>query len=287
MKTFLKIGLGTLLLVVAALAVMHFYGASRMAAAPLVEPASVDILSDAAARERGRHLANAVAGCADCHRTDFGGRVMDDMPPNAKMVAPNLTSGRGGLGAAYTDADWVKGIAHGVGSDGRVLGIMPSEYYAQMSAYDLGALIGYLKTLPAVDSDLGATQIDFPATVIFGVLDFANMPVNKIDHDAVGRSNALAEVEYLLTMSGCVSCHGAKLAGVVSQMGPPPGPNLTTLDWTTEQFVQALRIGKRPDGTTMAVTMPWPTLGNMTEEEMRAIWDFVLAQPERTLGDND
>src|SRR2546430_5438971 len=69
--------------------------------------------SDSAVIRRGRHLALAVAGCVDCHGYDFGGAVLGDTPLLGRLVADNITSGRGGVVAGYTDADWVRTITHG------------------------------------------------------------------------------------------------------------------------------------------------------------------------------
>lgn len=49
--------------------------------------------------------------------------------PFARVAATNLTRGRGGVGAAYTDLDWVRSIRHGVLPDSTGAFIMPSEAY--------------------------------------------------------------------------------------------------------------------------------------------------------------
>ena len=287
MKKFFVVSAWTIAFLLIAASVLHFYGGATIASAPEVSVSRIPILSDKNAMSRGRYLANTVAGCADCHGLDFSGQTMGDGPPNARIIAPNLTSGVGGAVTDYSDETWVRAIAHGIGGDGRVLVIMPSEDYARMSLYDLGALIGYLKTLPAIDKELGPTDLRFPSTIILGVFGFSDLPVNTIDHDSVAPTAVNTnEAAYLVSVSGCISCHGKKLAGLPGGMGPPPGPNLTNLDWTTDQFIEALATGKRPDGSEIQRTMPWPTLRRMTKAELATIWEYVLAQPERPLGSN-
>jgi len=61
------------------------------------------------------------------------------------VAAPNLTTGKGGIGSIYSDADWEKALRHGVGSDQRGLMFMPSQAYYHFSDAGLGALIAYLK----------------------------------------------------------------------------------------------------------------------------------------------
>ncbi len=265
---------------------LHFLGHQRILNPPTFTVAQIPSLTTPSALARGAHLAQAVAGCADCHGQNLAGGAQADAPPGAELYAPNLTTGDGSAVGGYTDSDWVRAIAHGVGGDGRALVIMPSQHYATMSAYDLGALIGYLKTLPDVDNKLPATKIGFPSTILIAVLD--ELAVRVIDHAAV--ATAIADTSsaiYLTTVSGCVSCHGARLAGRTGPPGPPGGPNLTSLDWSVEEFIEAMVSGLRPDGTEMAATMPWRTLGQMERGELEVIWQYVLGLPDRVDHDND
>src|SRR4051812_33687521 len=64
--------------------------------------------TDAAAVERGKHLVLAVGACPECHDPDLGGKVYADMGPVGIVAGRNLTRGRGGIGAAFSDADWVR-----------------------------------------------------------------------------------------------------------------------------------------------------------------------------------
>src|SRR2546429_5623449 len=66
--------------------------------------------SDSAVIRRGRHLALAVAGCVDCHGYDFGGAVLGDTPLLGRLVADNITSGRGGGVAGCTDGELVRAV---------------------------------------------------------------------------------------------------------------------------------------------------------------------------------
>ena len=74
-------------------------------------------------------------------------------------AAPNLTSGRGGLGASFTDADWVRAIRHGVHRDGTTLLVMPSEAFVYMNEPDTAALIAYLERLPPVDREMPSSRL--------------------------------------------------------------------------------------------------------------------------------
>src|SRR5438309_6693039 len=71
------------------------------------ESLALRIPADAASIARGRHIVNAISVCTECHAANLSGRVMADVPP-IRLVAPNLTRGRGGVGSTFTDADFVR-----------------------------------------------------------------------------------------------------------------------------------------------------------------------------------
>ncbi|MEZ4707825.1 MAG: cytochrome c [Caldilineaceae bacterium] len=243
---------------------------------------AVDVPTDDAAIVQGQRLA-AISSCIECHGADLSGTVFVDEAPIGYIPAPNLTSGQGGIGSTYTDADWAGAIRHGVGADGRTLVIMPSYHYAAYSDDDLGALIAYLKSVPPVDNDLGSRKLDFPGAIIFGVLAYGDWSVNKIDHAAVGGDSPAAEPsavygEYLAATASCGSCHGEELTGNPGT-DSPPGPNLTPggalASWTEADFITALRTGQTPDGRELSAEMPWRGYAQMTETELRALWAYL------------
>ncbi|MEZ4658159.1 MAG: hypothetical protein R2911_11345 [Caldilineaceae bacterium] len=74
---------------------------------------AVEVPTDAAAIVTGQRLA-AISSCIECHGADLSGTVFVDEAPIGYIPAPNLTSGQGGIGGIYTDADWEGAIRHGV-----------------------------------------------------------------------------------------------------------------------------------------------------------------------------
>lgn len=278
---------------------LYFTGGSRLANAAEVQVTMIDIPTDEAAIAHGQHIANAISVCSECHQADLRGQVYIDEAPIGRVTASNLTSGAGGIGASYTDEDWIRAIRHGIGGDGRTLVTMPSNAYAHLSDEDLGALVAYLKSVPPVDNALPARELMFPGTIIFGVLGYADMPYSLIDHDAVQNVSApeagvTAEYgEYLTHIGGCRDCHGARLAGrPEGAEGPPPGPNLTPAgnlgNWSEEDFIKTIRTGTTPEGINLdSKEMPWPWYANMTDEELQAIWLQLQSLEPRNLGDNE
>ena len=105
------------------------------------------IPADRASVARGRHIAEAVALCTECHQNGLRGRNLGFPSLVGRLVAPNLTSGEGGVGGRYTAYDWDRAIRHGIAKDGRKLVLMPSEYYAEMTDSDFAALVAFLNAL--------------------------------------------------------------------------------------------------------------------------------------------
>jgi mono/diheme cytochrome c family protein len=187
--------LGSLVvLLVISVAAMYMIGKSRLAGVE-VATRPMNIMADDAALARGEHLVQNVSGCASCHGVNLAGKMFVDEPIIGTIAASNLTPGAGGVGSFYTVEDWDRAIRHGVGADGRLLGGMPSNHYATLSDEDAAAIIAYLQNLPAVDHELPERTISLPGTVIFGMLDFANLPFSLIDHQSVGSNQTVQDVD--------------------------------------------------------------------------------------------
>jgi len=121
------------LIVIAILTVMAI-GYFRFHKTYNIDISGIEIPTDDASIERGEHLVQAVAHCGYCHGTDFSGEYIINKPgAEGIVVAPNLTTGEGGIGASFTDEDWVRALYHGVNDDGRSVIIMPSLFFHVMS----------------------------------------------------------------------------------------------------------------------------------------------------------
>jgi mono/diheme cytochrome c family protein len=280
-------------LLVAAVLVMSLLADSRLGNAKVAARA-VAAASDEAAKVRGEHLVRNVAGCMGCHGPNLEGKVLLEDPMIGYLAAPNLTRGAGGIGSGYTMDDWVRALRHGVGADGRALGAMPSHFYAHLSDADLAAMVAYMESLPPVDKEHPARSLSLVAKIIFGVIDYQNLPVALINHETAGSSQpvegATAEYgEYIATIAICADCHGAGMVGRSEQdaeMGPPAGPKLNPAgrlrNWDMDQFKRALRTGQTPEGRQLnAEEMPWPTYAGMTDLELEAIWLYLNNLPAR------
>lgn len=286
--------LGVLGLVVVALSAI--YGASeyRMRKSYDVQPAAVAFRADEATIARGRHVAT-IRGCVDCHGENLGGKLFIESPGVGKLYATNLTRGEGGAGSTYTDQDWVRAIRHGVRPTGKPLLFMPSHEFYPLSDEDLGGLIAYIESLPAVNGRQPASSVGPLGRALFLAGQLPLLPAELIDHAATPPSAPQPAVTaeygaYLAT--GCIGCHGPAYGGGKIPGTPPDFPaaaNLTPhatglAGWTEEDFFRALREGRRPDGTELDPFMPWQLTKQMTDDEIRAIWLYVQTLPPREYG---
>ena len=281
-----------LLLVVVSAAVLYGVSERKLLKRYEVTPAAITIPADSAAIERGEYLARAVTTCALCHADDGGGWLYADMGPMGVIAGPNLTRGRGGIGNDFSDADWVRAIRHGVRRDGTSLIVMPSEVFTHLSDADLGAIIAYLKQLPPVDREVPATRFGpmGRALLAAGKLNILVAPKTKeVARASVAPQPTIEYGRYLADISGCHGCHGYGLSGgrVAGPPNLPPASNLTVTGlgpWTEQDFVTALREGKRPDGTQLDEFMPWKVYRGMRDLELRALWLYLRSMPARDFG---
>lgn len=288
------ISLGSLLGVVVVLAlVLYVVGGSRLNKSYDIQVATVAITTDEAAIARGRHLAEAVTLCQACHGDNLGGGVLFDEPPIATIYASNLTTGRGGTGAVTSDADYVRSIRHGVNAEGRGLMIMHSDAYHNLSEEDLGAIIAYIKSVPPVDNEVPQTRAAplgriFVALGLFDSEAMPLLPAEVIDHDAPFKAvpppgETAAYGRYLVSIALCSMCHGSDLqGGPPLEEGAPPGPNIVAYGvdgiWSEEQFLSTMRTGLTPYGKALdPESMPWKVYAKMADEELIAIWQYVVS----------
>ena len=295
MPRVLKWGLAVVgvLVLVLGVAVGGAYALSsrRMAQRFTVADESVPVSTDSATLAHGRHIA-VTRGCADCHGADFGGTTFIDGMPFARLTASNLTTGKGGVAAGMTVADWVRAVRHGVGREGRALLFMPAQEFNALSDEDLGALVSYLRTVKPVDREPTPNAVGPVGRALYLAGKVPLVPAELIDHTAPRKPSPAAgrTVEYgQYLAAGCAGCHGAGFAGGPIPGTPPewpPAANLTPhadglASWQEADFVRALRTGRRPDGRELKPEMPWKNFGQFTDDELAAIWMYLRTLPPR------
>ena len=118
--------------------------------------------AEMASTERGKYLVT-LGGCTDCHTPGYffgkpdatrylgGSEVGFEIPGLGIFHGPNLTPDREtGLGG-WTDAQIAAAITTGKRPDGRELApIMPWHALASLTKDDVGAIVAFLRSVPAV-----------------------------------------------------------------------------------------------------------------------------------------
>jgi cytochrome c len=83
----------------------------------------------------------------------------------------------------------------------------------------------------------------------------------------------------------CTLCHGENLNGQTVREGGNVyiAPNLTTGGemgfWSEEQFIATMHTGVTPSGHKLIAFMPWKYFGQMTDDELKAVWLYLQSLP--------
>ena len=118
--------LGLVGLLVIAVILVYALSSRRMNKVYTVNEPALTIPTDSASIAKGQHFVQAIGKCATCHGDDFAGKVLIEDPLIGRMYTANLTRGNGGIGASYTDADYVRAIRHGIKKNGHPMLFMHS-----------------------------------------------------------------------------------------------------------------------------------------------------------------
>ncbi len=292
MRIIKRIGIGfalTLIIIIVLITIVSTVRWQRDYEDLIVVADDIPIPTGDAAIAQGEHIATT-RFCGFCHGEDLSGGYLMNEPAIAVVPAPNLTSGKGGVGASNSDEDWVRAIRHGVGHDNRGLLGMPSRIWYQLSDEDLGVLIAYLKTVPAVENEFPDRRI---GPLLRVMLALGQAPTSEgmiIDHDAprspMPERAVTAEYGQYLVATSCTACHGTDLAGgtirdlkgeLIVALNLTPGGELK--GWSEADFINTIRTGVTVDGRTLNEVMPWRYIGQMTDEELQAIWLYLQSIP--------
>ena len=247
----------------------------------------IEIPDDIESLNNGEHVAT-IRGCMDCHGEDLSGKLFIDEPPMGTLYATNLTKGDGGV-SEYSDEDWIKTIRHGIGIDDKPLIFMPSHEYYYLNDSDLGDLIAYLKSIPAIDKTFPEPKVGPLARVLHLAGQFDLLPAELIAHSG---SRPIApvpavSVEYGEYMSvGCIGCHGRDFKGGKIKGVPPDWPKAADItstgsvgSWTKDEFFTVMRTGEKPNGERLTKYMPFQAIGQATDAELEAMWLYLVSIP--------
>jgi len=286
-NSFVKWGLGILTslltLVVAAVSVLALVGLAKFYA-PRSDPApDLKVAGTPQQVERGHYLANSL--CVECHSTTAelpltGGRdFAKEIPiPVGIIVSANLTPA--GPLKYWSDGEIFRTLRSGIDRDGHHLIVMSGVPVRNMSDEDIQAVIAFLRSQPAVSNETPnpPDQPSLLAAIMYGagMLPQGLPPVAE-EIVAPLRAPTAEYGEYLVSFVGCRDCHGEDLSGGKPGGLAPVGPSLRVVKgWTGEQFLTTLRTGVDPSGHALKDSMPWKVLGRMDDDDLTAIYQYLI-----------
>ena len=272
----IAIALGALVaLGIVALGVMYVLSERILRRSYEVAAAAVSIPTDPAAITEGRRLAT-IHGCfGDCHGRHGEGRVMFDQPMIARIVAPNLTSAV----RQYTDVQLATIIRQGVRPGGRSVLVMPSEAFVTLTDADLGRILAFMKSLPAVEGP-GPSVSPGPVGRI-GLAIGKFKTAAQLIAEAVPPPEATSEEAAFgryLARTICAECHGGDLRGASNPDFTSPGLAVVAA-YSPAAFTELLRTGVALGGRTLPVMGPRAreNLSYLTDAEITALYGYLHA----------
>lgn len=220
---------------------------------------------------RGRELARGLAACGFCHGETkdpaavlSGGLALIDK--YGQVLAPNLTSGRGGI-SDWDGSDIVRAVRAGLNRDRELLSQEAHEGFGWMSDRDVLSIAAYLKSLPAIDNEVPRRAVSFVERNTLGFLDRAHEVAGFVPH--VPTRHTLEYGQYLTDhVARCATCHssaegvfssGEYLVGgnyIRSGHGEKVAPGITADStygigaWSEDDIVKYLQSGITPSGDT-------------------------------------
>ena len=260
-----------------------------------VPPPAIAASTDPAVLERGKHLAESLGGCQACHGNDLGGKPGEAMGPIGVLPAPNLTRGKGGIGARYSDGQLARLIRSGIKADGRSVRFMPSQDFHWWPEPDLVAIVSYMRSVPNVDRIMPDGHVGVLGKVLDRMGKFTLDVARRIDHEAPppkvpAPAPTAAYGKYLAKL--CQGCHGEGLSGGKIPGAPTELPIPTNITphqtgikrYTEADFMKLLDTGIKPDGKKLDPFMPIEALTAMNEVEKKALWAYLSTLPPKPFG---
>ena len=283
-------------LLILGMLVLYSAGRMRLTKKYDVYVATVTIPSDVESLAEGKRIFQ-YRGCEACHGEELQGLVYMDNPALGQVITPNLTSGQGGIGASRADVDLVRAIRHGLRPDGTPLLFMPSTEFYFLSDADLGKMLTYIRSLPPVDKETQASTLSFTGFMAMNLIKSVTfLPAELIPHNepppTVPEPGVTTQYGEYLSLS-CKVCHGLTLSGGEIPGFPvewPATPNLTSgkgsrlPTWDEAGFIEIIRTGEKHGRRITLLYMPWKSYRHMTDDELRAVYAYLMSQPPKDFG---
>lgn len=304
MKTLLKVGLVLVCLVV--LAALGGLGYLMVAFPKVPSPATITLEPTPERLARGKYLSDHVSMCTDCHSerdwTRFAGPIKAD-----RIGVGGQEFGLGGAGTLYaknitpaaigswSDGELQRAVTAGVSKDGTPLfPLMAYPHFGAMAADDMHAILVYVRSWKAIESQVPPRTLNFPMNLIVRTMPAAGTPEAR-----PSPSDKLAYGKYMVNAALCRDCHtpiddrgqalpGKEFAGGMEFLETgyrarsaniTPDADTGIGSWTEQQFIDKFKSFETPSDAVLSDTekrqnspMPWTSYAGMTREDLSAIY---------------
>ena len=304
-----RVLLGLVVMVALVVAGFAVYVASRQSLrfdAPL--PA-VAASADSAVVARGHYLVRSMVNCAQCHgdpsmmerqlegeEVPLSGGFVFKIPPGQFYVRNITPDPETGIGR-FTDGLIARALRHGVGHDGRAL--LPFMETQGLSDEDLTAVVSYLRSQPPVRNAVPAHRPNLLGRIVLATVLSKPVGPKETPSQESPRGVTLENGRYLAeSVTLCWACHtqrnmntgalvgprfgGAKMSDDINPRRTWAPPNLTSdpatgrlASLSEDDFVARFRMGRLIPGSPM----PWQGFRHMSEEDLRAIYQYLKSLP--------
>jgi mono/diheme cytochrome c family protein len=273
---------------------------------PAIPEISVEVTPARVAR--GEVIANIQ--CMECHGNREGrltGKHMTDVPEMfGQIYTKNITQDKEkGIGN-WTDGELIYFLRTGVRKDGSYAPVMPQ--YPNLADEDLKSVVAWLRSdrFPVQASKVEPQSTEL--SLFSKLLTHTVMKPEAYPQSLIARpdtNNLIALGKYTADGFGdCFACHSGDMIKQ-DKIDPPKSegyygggielkdeqgkpivtPNLTFDEetgiarrYTKEQFIRAVRLGVRPDGSILRYPMS-PKLA-LSEREVGAIYEYLKTVPK-------
>jgi mono/diheme cytochrome c family protein len=248
--------------------------------------------------------------CMECHaneKNQLTGKYLHEVPPIfGKLFSKNITQHKEkGIGQ-WTDGELIYFLRTGVRRDGSYAPVMPQ--YPTMSDEDLQSVVAWLRSdrfpVQATPEEPQGSEFSFVTKLLTHTMlkplpypqRFIALP-DSTDPVALGKYTADA-------VGDCFGCHSADLvdqdkvhpertrgyygggAELMGEGGQPIHSANLTFDeesgigrkYTKEQFIKAVKMGVRPDGSLLKLPMSPKMM--LSDREVGAIYEYLKTIPK-------
>jgi mono/diheme cytochrome c family protein len=258
--------------------------------------------------DRGRYLVEALTACDNCHtprgsdgydlsrRFAGGAQTFSDKSyvVRGANISPDSETGVG----AWTDDELRAAIVDGVGRDGRLAPVMPSDSYRALTARDLDAIIAFLRSAAPVRAPLQAPQQRN------GEWAPHPMPGAAAAFDETSLEDKNARGLYVASLARCMSCHSQEIDGAPDYQnrlgaggkifrhpaGVAVASNITSHQargvgaWSDDELKRAITQGVSRDGALLRPpmsTLSKAHFSKMSPDDLDALIAWIRTLPPK------